>query len=85
MFAITEAEATMIRTALEQHGELAAAVELRRLFRGIGNNDVARQCVRTIAGWEIRRGLKELPNLEAPQCRRDATHVVARIGDGDVR
>ncbi len=48
MFCITEAEATMIRTAFEQRGELAAAVELRRLFRGIGNNEVARECVRTI-------------------------------------
>jgi hypothetical protein len=32
MFVVTEAEAAAIRTAFEQQGELAAAVELRRLF-----------------------------------------------------
>jgi hypothetical protein len=50
MFCVTEAEAAIIRDAFEQRGELAAAVELRRLFRGIGNNEVARECVRAIAG-----------------------------------
>ncbi len=47
MFCVTEAEATMIRTAIAAR---AAAVELRRLFRGIGGNEVARECVRTIVG-----------------------------------
>ncbi len=56
MFCVTEAEAAMIRTSLEQRGELSAAVELRRLFRGIGSNEVARECVRAIAGWELRQG-----------------------------
>ncbi len=49
MFCVTEAEATMIRTALEQGGELAAAVELRRLFRGIGSNEVAREFMRALS------------------------------------
>ena len=33
MFTVTEAEAAAIRTAFDQGGEFAAAVELRRLFR----------------------------------------------------
>ena len=32
MFVVTEAEATAIRTAFEQQGELSAAIELRRLL-----------------------------------------------------
>jgi hypothetical protein len=52
MFVVTEAEAAAIRAAFEQRGELAAAVELRRLFPGVTDNVQARECARTIAGWE---------------------------------
>jgi len=52
MFAVTEAEAAVIRTALNQGGELAAAVELRRLFPGVTDNCDARECARTIAAWK---------------------------------
>jgi len=52
MFVVSEAEAAAIRAAYEQGGELSAAVELRRLFRGIPDNDHARVCARTIAGWQ---------------------------------
>ena len=51
MFVVTEAEAAAIRAAYQQHGELSAAVELRRLFPGITNNAEALECARTIAGW----------------------------------
>ena len=51
MFVVTEAEATAIRAAYEQGGELPAAIELRRLFRGITDNAKARECVRIIVGW----------------------------------
>jgi hypothetical protein len=51
MFVISEAEAAAIRTTFEERGELAAAVELRRLFPGITNTTLARECARTIAGW----------------------------------
>jgi hypothetical protein len=51
MFAVTEAEAAAIRTAFEQGGEFAAAVELRRLFPGVTDNAEARECARTIAEW----------------------------------
>ena len=51
MFTVTEAEATAIRAAFDQGGELSAAVELRRLFPGITDNTEARACARTVAAW----------------------------------
>jgi hypothetical protein len=51
MFVVTEAEAAAIRTAFEQEGELSAAIELRRLFPGVTDNEKARLHARTIAGW----------------------------------
>jgi hypothetical protein len=42
--------AAAIRARYEQHGELSAAVELRRRFPGITDNALARECARTIAG-----------------------------------
>jgi hypothetical protein len=52
MFVVTEEEAAAIRAAFDQGGELAGAVELRRLFPGITDNEQARACARTIAGWK---------------------------------
>jgi hypothetical protein len=52
MFVVSEAEAAAIRAAFEQRGELAAAVELRRLLPGVTDNVQARECARTIAGWK---------------------------------
>jgi hypothetical protein len=54
MFVVTEADATLIRAAFARGGEFAAAVELRRLFPGIADTEQARECARTIAGWESR-------------------------------
>jgi hypothetical protein len=51
MFLVSEAEATAIRTAYEQGGELSAAIEVRRLFPGITDNAKAQECARIIAGW----------------------------------
>jgi hypothetical protein len=51
MFVASEAEATAIRAAYEQEGELSATIELRRLFPGITDNENARRCVRSIASW----------------------------------
>jgi hypothetical protein len=42
MFSVSEAEATIIRTAFEQEGELSAGVELRRLFPGVTDGTRAR-------------------------------------------
>jgi hypothetical protein len=52
MFIVSEAEATTIRAAFERDGEFSAAVELRRLFPDVSDNDQARDCARTIAGWK---------------------------------
>lgn len=51
MFMVDEAAAAAIRAAFERDGEFAAAVELRRRFPGIADNDQARACARTIASW----------------------------------
>jgi hypothetical protein len=52
MFVVSEAEAAAIRAVFDQHGELSAAIELRRLFPGITDIAQARECARTIAGWK---------------------------------
>ena len=52
VFTVTDAEAAAIRAVYEQGGELAAAVELRRLFPAITDNTEAQECVRTIAAWK---------------------------------
>lgn len=50
MSVVTEEEAAAIRAAFDQGGEFAAAVELRRLFPGVTDNEQARAGARTIAG-----------------------------------
>jgi hypothetical protein len=52
MFAVDEQTAEAIRRAFNESGELAAVVELRRHFPLIRDNEQARACVRTIAGWK---------------------------------
>jgi hypothetical protein len=52
MFIVSESDADAIRTAFFDHGESSAAIELRRRFPGIADNEKARQCARTIAGWK---------------------------------
>ena len=52
MFTVDEATAAAIRKAYLESGELSAVVELRRHFPGIVDNENARRCVRTIAGWQ---------------------------------
>jgi hypothetical protein len=52
MFLVTEEDATAIRNAFEQEGELSAAIELRRRFPGITDNAKTRDCARQIAGWQ---------------------------------
>ena len=51
MFVVTEADAPAIRAIFDEHGELSAAIELRRRFPGIIDNENARACARSIAGW----------------------------------
>ena len=52
MFVVSETEADAIRSAFRQGGELSAAIELRRLFPAIPDNDEARDCARAIASWK---------------------------------
>ena len=47
MFVVSESEAAAIRTVFEQEGEFSAAIELRRRFPGIADNEQAREQVRT--------------------------------------
>ncbi|MFL5251965.1 MAG: hypothetical protein ACJ8AI_03590 [Rhodopila sp.] len=51
MFLVTEADADAICAIFNQEGELSAAIELRRRLPGITDNEKARACARTIAGW----------------------------------
>jgi len=52
MFVVDTAAADAIYQAFNEDGELAAIVELRRHFPLITNNEHARTCVHTIAGWQ---------------------------------
>ena len=66
MFVVSESDAAAIRTAFNEGGELSAAIELRRLFPGLANNENTRLCARTIAGWEP---LPPLPPKKSRACR----------------
>ena len=68
MFVVTEADATAIRAVFRESGEFAAAIEVRRRFPGIADNTQARECARTIAGWQPLRPVKRLP--KPPRLRR---------------
>jgi hypothetical protein len=51
MYCVTEEDAVAIRTVWENDGELSAAIELRRRFPGIVDNQTARDQARAIASW----------------------------------
>jgi hypothetical protein len=63
MFSVDEATTATIRLVFEESGELSAAIELRRHFPEIKDNEAARLCVRAIAGW------KPLPPLPPTSSR----------------
>jgi hypothetical protein len=67
MFVVSESGAAAIRTAYAEGGELSAAVEVRRLFPGITDLAKARECARSIAGWQ------PLPEKPAPVSSRRPT------------
>jgi hypothetical protein len=70
MFCVSEAQAAVIRTAFEQHGELSAVVvELRRLFPGVDNIALARECASasSLAG-----------NRSRPVCRASICHSLPK-------
>jgi hypothetical protein len=51
MFSVDDASVSAIRQALEEGGEFAAAIELRRRFPGIQDNEQARCMATRIASW----------------------------------
>ena len=51
MFSLSETETAAIRAAFNDGGDLAAAVELRRLCPGITDMSHARRCARIVASW----------------------------------
>ena len=67
MFALSEAAAAAIRTVYETEGELSAAIEVRRRFLGITDNENARACARSIARWTP---LPPQPGKPRPVSRR---------------
>ena len=81
MFVVTEAEATAIRAAYDQGGEFSAAVELRRLFPAILDNEQARDCARTIVGWKPLAMPQETPEMSTQDQIIDA--VMARALHAD--
>ena len=52
MFTVSETDVASIRAAFDGGGELAAGVELRRLFPGVTDANKARYWARTIVGWK---------------------------------
>jgi hypothetical protein len=63
VFLVSETDAAAIRAAYVRGGELSAAVELRRLFPLLADNENTRICARSIAGWQ------PLPLKQAPRRR----------------
>ena len=79
---VTEADASAICTAYEQDGEFAAAMELRRLFPGIVDNERAIICARAIAGWQPLPSLPERPRRGRPIKPKASADVgTDRLGD----
>jgi hypothetical protein len=72
MFVVSEAEATAIRTAFDQGGEFAAAVELRCLFPGVTDTAQARECARAVAALEPLPPPPQAASGPAPRRRKRA-------------
>jgi hypothetical protein len=76
MFDVSKPQAAAIRAAFDEGGEFSAAVELRRMFPAVTDNDKAREHVRIILGLP-----PPLPPSEptAPPC------TVTRLPPGKAR
>jgi hypothetical protein len=66
MFVVSDADAAAIRAVFHQRGELAAIVELRRLFPGL-DAETARECTRTIASWKPPVRTAAMPGETTPR------------------
>jgi hypothetical protein len=73
MFAVSDDDIAAIRAAFDAGGELAAAVEFRRRFRGITDNEVAREWAPRIVAWP------SLGAPDAPRATRSTSPPVARL------
>jgi hypothetical protein len=51
VFVVSKEAAAAIRAIFNEHGELSTAIELRRRFPGIIDNENARTFARSIASW----------------------------------
>jgi hypothetical protein len=72
MFVVSDADAAAIRAIFHQRGELSATIELRRLFPGL-DAATARECARTIAGWERGIGATSAASISSQQLSRSIT------------
>jgi hypothetical protein len=63
MFVVSEEDAAAIKAAFEEGGEFSAAIELRRRFPLIQDNDQAREHARIIAGWQPIRAIPQSRKL----------------------
>jgi hypothetical protein len=79
MFSVDEATAAAVRQVYEASGELSAVVEFRRHFPGVTNNETARLCVRTIAGWKPLKLPPRPPDSTGGQRRRPTRPERGRI------
>jgi hypothetical protein len=70
MFCVDESTAAAIRQAYFESGEFAAAIELRRHFPGITDNEHARCCARMIAGWTPQPLPVTTPKRRKPKSSR---------------
>jgi hypothetical protein len=77
MFCVDEATSAAIRQVYEANGELSAAVELRRHFPGITNNETARRCRRDTSG----NGITTSQEGWARFIRRPIPHLERYLGD----
>jgi hypothetical protein len=81
MFCVSEAQAAVIRAAFEQRGELSAVGELRRLFPGVDNIALARECVRTIVDWQSLPPVRLSRRSMKPVSRSSPNYLNFRITD----
>ena len=68
MFVVTEADATAIRAVFRAARRVRGRDRAAAALPGITDNAQARECARTIAGWQPLRPVKRMP--KAPRLRR---------------
>ena len=72
MFTVSDDDIAAIRAAFDAGGELAAAMEFRRRFRGITDNEVARDWARRVMAWSP-------PSVPMPRKGRSVPRVERHV------